>query len=482
LSGTPKNPFGGWAATLVDSLDSLWLLGLQDEFKEAVRAVGRIDWAVSSSRTINLFETTIRHLGGLLGAHDLSGEPVLLAKAAELGDMLLAAFDTPNRIPPFWFHINSAFNGGLVAGDAAPTAGIGSMFMEFTRLSQFTNDPKYYDATDRVKEFFVRTQNRTNLPGMWPMTMNFLREKSDSTLFTLGANSDSLYEYLPKMYILLGGLDESYKNMALTALETAQRHLFFRPMTKSDDVDILFAGRGYAGRRPVVVPGEEGPEWDPETTLSPSGEHLTCFAGGMYMLAGKTFGRDDFVEDGLRLARGCAWAYSVFRTGIMPESFELEPCPQRIRGPSTSMDHMIFTSKFVTKQSSSLGDYKMRLQRCQWEQSVWDTTGGSIVDYPDGGFRYVRDSRYLLRPEAIESVFYAYRVTGDEGYRETAWKMFEAIEKVTRTELGNAGVVNVNTKEQEQVQLLDSMEVSPPDPYFPTCLIALSSSLSLPWF
>jgi mannosyl-oligosaccharide alpha-1,2-mannosidase len=146
------------------------------------------------------------------------------------------------------------------------------------------------------------------------------------------------------------------------------------------------------------------------------------------------------------------------------------------------MDHMILTSKFVTKQSSSLGDYKMRLERCQWEQSVWDTTGGSILDYPDGGFRYVRDSRYLLRPEAIESVFYAYRVTGDESYRETAWKMFEAIEKVTRTELGNVGVVNVNAKEQEQVQLLDSMEVSPSAPYFPTCLLSLSSPFSFPWF
>jgi len=458
LSGTSKNPFGGWAATLVDSLDSLWLLDLQSEFHEAVRAVGRIDWSIPSTRSINIFETTIRHLGGLLGAYDLSGESVLLAKAAELGDMLLAAFDTPNRIPPFWFHINSALNGRLEAGDADPTAGIGSLFMEFTRLSQFTGNPKYYDATDRVKDFFMRTQNKTNVPGMWPVSMNFRREKSDSTLFTLGANSDSLYEYLPKMFILLGGLDESYKTMAEPALETARRHLFFRPMTKSQDLDILFAGKGHASRRPVTVPGEPEPEWDPETTFSPSGEHLTCFAGGLYMLAGKTFGNDEFVQDGLRLARGCAWAYSVFRTSIMPESFEMEPCPQPIMDPSFP-HHTILSSEFTTKQSDGLETYKKRTGHCAWEQSVWDITGGSIFDYPDGGFRYVRDTRYLLRPEAIESIFYAYRITGDEEYREVAWKMFEAVEKATATGLGNAAVQNVNTKE-EVVKQLDSMEVS----------------------
>ena len=38
------------------------------------------------------FETTIRYLGGLLSAYALSKEPILLARADDLGRMLLPVF------------------------------------------------------------------------------------------------------------------------------------------------------------------------------------------------------------------------------------------------------------------------------------------------------------------------------------------------------------------------------------------------------
>ncbi|KAI0024333.1 glycoside hydrolase [Xylariomycetidae sp. FL0641] len=89
VSGMPKNTFGGWAATLVDALDTLWIMDLRDEFHDAVAAIATIDWSATDETACNFFETTIRHLGGLLSAHELSQEPVLLRKAVELGDMLL---------------------------------------------------------------------------------------------------------------------------------------------------------------------------------------------------------------------------------------------------------------------------------------------------------------------------------------------------------------------------------------------------------
>ena len=64
--------FGGWAATLVDSLDSLWIMGLKEEFEEAVEAAKGIDFTKTETTTLNLFETTIRYLGGFLGAYDIS--------------------------------------------------------------------------------------------------------------------------------------------------------------------------------------------------------------------------------------------------------------------------------------------------------------------------------------------------------------------------------------------------------------------------
>ena len=53
--------------------------------------------------SILVFETTIRYLGGMLSAYDLSGNVILLKKAWELGNMLYTAFDTPSRMPvPYW--------------------------------------------------------------------------------------------------------------------------------------------------------------------------------------------------------------------------------------------------------------------------------------------------------------------------------------------------------------------------------------------
>jgi hypothetical protein len=101
VSGEGVNRFGGWAATLVDSLDTLWILGMKEEFGEAVKALDEIDFSYIDDVEMNTFETTIRYLGGLLSSHDLTeGKyPTLLEKAIEVGDMLYASFDTPNRMP-----------------------------------------------------------------------------------------------------------------------------------------------------------------------------------------------------------------------------------------------------------------------------------------------------------------------------------------------------------------------------------------------
>lgn len=101
VSGSYRSHFGGWAATLVDSLDTLWIMELKDEFEEAVEALHLIDFGTTEENEINVFETTIRYLGGMLAAYDLSEGKysLLLQKSLELGDFLYAAFDTPNRMP-----------------------------------------------------------------------------------------------------------------------------------------------------------------------------------------------------------------------------------------------------------------------------------------------------------------------------------------------------------------------------------------------
>ena len=50
-------------------------------------------------RPSSTFETTIRVVGGLLAAYDLTKEEVYLKKAKDMGDRLLPAFNTPVGYP-----------------------------------------------------------------------------------------------------------------------------------------------------------------------------------------------------------------------------------------------------------------------------------------------------------------------------------------------------------------------------------------------
>ncbi|KAL0932281.1 glycosyl hydrolase family 47 protein [Colletotrichum truncatum] len=409
VSADGKDTFGGWAATLVDSLDTLWIMGFKDEFYAAAEVAARMDWMNTVEKSANMFETTIRHLGGLLSAYDLSGEAALLEKARELGDMLYMGFDTPNRIPGFWINFEDAKNGAQLAGTHDPSASPCSLSLEFTRLSQHTGDMKYFDAVNRISRFLERTQSQSKLPGMWPKMIDFRNEQVGADNgFTLGALADSLYEYLPKMYALLGGVDESYKKMYLGAAAVIEQHILFRPMTP-DNANILFAGDAYVHPDRIDHVAE--------------GQHLSCFAGGMFGLGGKLFSNDEHVDLGDRLARGCAWAYEAMPTGIMPEIFNLIAC-------------------FSTKDE------------CPWDEKRWEQDGDKRLKK---GFRNARDPRYILRPEAIESVFLLYRMTGSQDLQDVAWRMFQSIIKATETKIANSAIADV-TVAPDQTQKIDSME------------------------
>ena len=86
------------------------------------------------------------------------------------------------------------------AANAVLLAELGSLGLEFTRLSQLTGEPKFYDAIQRIYDVFEEQQDKTKLPGMWPVVVN--AKDMDFTVdngFSLGAMSDSTFEYLPKV-------------------------------------------------------------------------------------------------------------------------------------------------------------------------------------------------------------------------------------------------------------------------------------------
>lgn len=78
----------------------------------------------------------------------------------------------------------------------------------------------------------------------------------------------------------------------------------------------------------------------------------------------------------------------------------------------------------------------------------------------------VYDRRYQLRPEAIESVFYMYRLTGDAKWMDKAWGMFTAVEKHTRTAYAAAALDDVTMKKPEQVNSMESFWLAETLKYF----------------
>ena len=163
VSGRHHDPFCGWGATLVDSLDTLQIMGLDAEYREALARLERIDFAHTRSRSIPLFETVIRYLGGLLGAYDISGgkDTILLDKAKDLGDMLMGAFDTHNRMPLLRYDWRpQAQRYGLRASENSCLAELGTLSLEFTRLAQLTGNHSYFDAVSHtIRTLLMRRCN-----------------------------------------------------------------------------------------------------------------------------------------------------------------------------------------------------------------------------------------------------------------------------------------------------------------------------------
>lgn len=60
------------------------------------------------------------------------------------------------------------------------------------------------------------------------------------------------------------------------------------------------------------------------------------------------------------------------------------------------------------------------------------------------------------RPEAIESVFILYRITGDKSLQDAAWRMFSNVEKITRTKYAHAVINDVRDVHSEQVDYMES--------------------------
>ena len=90
-------------ATLFDSLGTLWLMDLKNEFNDAVDLIvsGSVSVTTGVIYPAKIFEYHLRCVGGLLEAYFLSGNRLLLSAAKRAADAMIysGAFDTPSGLP-----------------------------------------------------------------------------------------------------------------------------------------------------------------------------------------------------------------------------------------------------------------------------------------------------------------------------------------------------------------------------------------------
>ncbi|KAL9112531.1 MAG: hypothetical protein Q9227_003102 [Pyrenula ochraceoflavens] len=441
LSGGYRNTFGGWGATLVDTMDTLWIMGMEAEFEACIRVVEEINWTYNDGEIVNVFETTIRYLGGMLAAYDISGRKynALLRKSVELGDVLYHAFDTPNRMPMTrWRWKKSAKGEPIQAADSTLIAELGSLSLEFTRLSQLTEDNKYFDAIQRITDHLEKLQDESKLPGLWPISVDAKSLTVSQNGFTLGGMADSTYEYLPKQHLLLGGVTDQYQKIYEKAMNVVKKWVLFRPRIESGDK--------------ILLSGDVRIDDSGKPILEPKMQHLACFLGGMVGIGAKVFQQSQDLEIARHLVEGCIWAYKSMPTGLMPEVFHAVPCHQGVEPPEAencewsqgAYYELVLDMYYSGKERDPKLNLEERSQQIIKENQL------------KPGFTKIGDPRYILRPEALESIFVLYRITGDRALQDVAWKMFQDIEKATRTGLANAAIDDVRTVSNSQVDRMES--------------------------
>ena len=185
--------------TPVDSLDSLYMLGFKKE-ADATREYIVKNLSFDKDISVQNFEVTIRILGGLLSAYQMTDDKRLLSLADDLGTRLLPVFNSPTGLP----YKNVNLKTGKTSGEISNPAETGTLLIEFGTLSKLTGKPVYYE---KAKRALVETYNRRSPIGLVGTNINAETGKWTNTDSHLSAEIDSYYEYLLKCSILFGDAD-----------------------------------------------------------------------------------------------------------------------------------------------------------------------------------------------------------------------------------------------------------------------------------
>ncbi|KIX05669.1 uncharacterized protein Z518_03641 [Rhinocladiella mackenziei CBS 650.93] len=463
-----NDPLGNYSLTLIDSLSSLAILasnpstprhnkplrlfydgvrGLVEQYGDGSNGpsgLGLRARGFDLDSKVQVFETAIRGLGGLLSAHlfavgDLpirgynpSPEQAAFAKRWHKehghtgsrgivwsngfeynGQLLRLAYDLGNRLlPAFWsatgipyprvnlrhgipFYVNSPLNTGsndgqcdALSGAAEITetcsAGAGSLVLEFTVLSRLTGDGRFEDLAKRA--FWAIWERRSSIDmigsGIDAETGNWI-----GTWTGIGAGIDSFFEYALKSHILLSRESRSAYEKSDSADDP---RVLFESLAVEYDTPQAFLDAWNTAHAAIKKHLYRGPNY----------QHPHYIQGDLVTGAARGFWID---------------ALSAYYPGLLTLAGHVDEAIET---------HLLQTSLWT--RFSALPER-------------WNLVTGGI----EGGLGW-----WVGRPEFIESTYYLYRATEDPWYFYVGEMALRDIKRRCWTRCGWASIQNVLTGEK----------------------------------
>uniref|UniRef100_A0A8C6JEU7 alpha-1,2-Mannosidase n=1 Tax=Melopsittacus undulatus TaxID=13146 RepID=A0A8C6JEU7_MELUD len=283
-NGHIGNMFGGLrGATVVDALDTLYIMELEEEFQEAKK------W-VEKSFDLNVVSQFL-------------GMPVFKSKALELGEKLLPAFNTPTGIPRGVINLGSgmSWSWGWASAGSSILAEFGTLHLEFLHLSELSGNPVFAEKVMNIRKVLNRVEKPQGLyPNfLSPVTGNWVQHH-----VSIGGLGDSFYEYLIKSWLMSDKKDSEAKKMYDDALEAIEKHL----VKKS------------AGGLTYIAEWRGG-------VLDHKMGHLACFSGGMIALGAEHAGEErkqHYMDLAAEITSTCHESYARSDTKLGPEAFRFD--------------------------------------------------------------------------------------------------------------------------------------------------------------
>ncbi|QRV79706.1 glycoside hydrolase family 47 protein [Ceratobasidium sp. AG-Ba] len=409
-TGSNLTTHRGIGYMIADALDTMLIMGkdLSAEYRRARDWVAK-DLDFDRDGRYSTFEITIRVLGGLLSAYALSGQDeIYLQRAKELADRLLPAFNTPHGLPIPNVNFHSEPNPNWSA-EPVSTAEAATLQLEFKYLSHITGNSVYWRTAEKVMKVVKDGLKGDNVVdgALVPIHMSAQTGEFLATDIRLGSRGDSYYEYLLKQYLQTNRTERVYRVMYDQAMGALHKHLVFQtPLNKLTYIAELEATHSARIKE----------KW----RVSSKQDHLVCFLGGSLLLG---------VSEGRSLNRA-----------------DIQSRPSRDRNDWRIGEELTKTCMDTHKTETGLSP----------EIAVFYTAEDPQSKTKDWYIKNRFDSRYILRPETVESLFLGWRMTGDSKYREWGWQVFQAIEKHCR--IPGGGYSGVESVTEEPVKHTNIME------------------------